>query len=82
MGIHAPGRLKLGDMFRLSAVQECLRDAAHNACWFGANDYFIVNKDIMVSDVTSADIDVIHDATVEVEKLSSITYLSVENLQN
>ena len=56
-------------------------DAAHNACYFGANDYFTVNKDIMVSDVTSADFDVIRDAKDEVEKLSSITYLSVENLQ-
>ena len=62
MGIHAPYRLKLGDMFKLSAEQECLRDAVHNACWFGANDYFIVNRDIMVSDVTSADIDIIRDA--------------------
>ena len=62
MGIHAPGRLKLGDMFKLSAEQKCLRDAVHNACWFGANDYFIVNRDIMVSDVTSADIDIIRDA--------------------
>ena len=81
MGIHAPGRLKLGDQFRVSAVQSCLYDAAHNACYFGANDYFTVNKDIMVSDVTSADFDVIRDAKDEVEKLSSITYLSVENLQ-
>ena len=82
MGIHAPYRLKLGDMFKLSAEQECLRDAVHNACWFGANDYFIVNRDIMVSDVTSADIDIIRDAQLEVEKLSSIMYLSVENLQS
>lgn len=54
-------------MFKLSAVQSCLYDASipPKALWFGENDYFIVNKDSMVSDLTENDIDIFRNAEKE-----------------
>lgn len=65
------GRLKLGFMFRLSAEQKDLVDANREKIWFGANDYFIINRDVMVADILTSDIDVIRDAQGEFTYLSN-----------
>ena len=56
------GRLKLGFMFRLSAEQKDLVDDNREKIYFGANDYFIINKDVMVANILTSDIDIIRDA--------------------
>lgn len=65
------GRLKLGFMFRLSAEQKDLVDANREKIWFGANDYFIINKDVMVANILTSDIDIIRDAQGEFTYLSN-----------
>lgn len=89
--IHADGRVKLGDFFKLSAVQSCLYDASHEQVWLGAEDYFVINKDVAISDVKAEDIDIFRNAEsefiwlsaalcVEIDALSTSLSTDVDNL--
>jgi hypothetical protein len=58
-----------------------------NGLMFGKNDYIIINKNINLKDITSSDIDIIKDDTVEINELcdnyiefNRVVTISAENL--
>ena len=80
--IHADGRVKLGDFFKLSAIQSCLYDASvpPKSIWLGSNDYFVINKDKMISDLVIEDLDIFRNAQSEVEWLSTSLCADIDKL--
>ena len=63
--------LKLGDMFKLSAVQSCLYDCAATSVYLGENDYFVINKDCRASEILVSDLDIFRNAQAETAALSN-----------
>ena len=82
IGINTPNKVRLGDLFKLSAIQSCLYDASipPKSIQLGENDFFVVNKDIMVSAITIDDIDIFRNAEREFNWLSTALSTDIDNL--
>ena len=74
-------QFELGGMYHLS-VSQSLSDVNNVSKFIGANDYIIFNKDVILSDVVFADIDLIRDAEAEALCLQVILDTKINKLSD